>query len=226
MHHFPYERSRYVWTRPHRCKSLCASITAACKVSLRQVWALIQPHIRETRKTAQDPFGHQRDSTLTYTTRTHKHRDLLPSFCGRASTASCFGTSAEKVPLHISSGKQAEQMLHAQFQNADLSLRLAPHLTGRPAPARYSHYGCLQWQTRLWTGSEPPSAFSETKPGWFPLSGLGLHTWSSQMNNVIYMHTHSFIQYWWYWSRCDKMTKAADRTHGEKLLANSCMACE
>lgn len=48
--------------------------------------------------------------------------------------ASCFGTSAEKVPLHISSGKQAEQMLRAKSQSTNISAALTPHLTEPSRP--------------------------------------------------------------------------------------------
>lgn len=59
----------------------------------------------------------------------HTNTKIYCIFVGRASKASCFGTSAEKVPLHISSGKQAEQMLRAESQ----STALTPHLTEPPA---------------------------------------------------------------------------------------------
>lgn len=89
---------------------------------------------------------------------THTHTQNLrfnAVFVGRASKASCFGTSAEKVPLHNSSGKQAEQMLRTESQSTDLSAGLTPHLTEPPAPPPYSHYVWLQWQTLLRAGWEP-----------------------------------------------------------------------
>lgn len=47
------------------------------KVSLQQVWALIQTQIRETRKTIHDPFGHLMCSNYTLT-----HWDLMPFLLG------------------------------------------------------------------------------------------------------------------------------------------------
>lgn len=106
------------------------------KVSLQQVWASIQPQFRETRQTAHEPFGFSVCGNSTHT----QMLRFTAVFVGSATMASCFGTSAEKVPLHISSGKQAEQMQHAKSQNTNISAALTPHLTEPPIPAPYSHY--------------------------------------------------------------------------------------
>lgn len=143
------------------------------KVSLQQVWASIQPQIRETRQTAHEPFGFSVCGNFTHI-QTLRFTVL---FVGRATMASCFGTSVEKVPLHISSGKQAEQMLRAKSQSTNISAALTPHLTEPPVPAPYSHYVWLQWQTWLRAGSEPDWVcfYSNTKPEWLSAFGMSFH---------------------------------------------------
>ncbi len=176
---FPmWKRSQCIWTRPHRCKGLLgarlAPMAVVRKVSFQQVWASIQPQIRETRQTAHKPFGFLVCSNSTHTNTHTQTLRFTAVFLGRATIASCFGTSAEKVPLYICSSKQAEQMLRAKSQSTNISAAVTPHLTEPPIPAPYSHYVWLQWQTRLRAGSEPDWVcfYSNMKPEWLSAFGM------------------------------------------------------
>lgn len=175
------------------------------KMSLQQVWALIQTQIRETRKTTHDPFGHWMCSNSTYT-HTHKIWDLMPFLLGGPVKPAVFEHQQRRFHSTILPVNKQSRCC-AQNPKARTSA-LASHpiwQSDRTSCSTTLFSLRLTSVTDTVTGWMRTSLgvcfYSNTKPEWLFIFGISfhppLHIWSLQMleecvNCHYTSYTHTF----------------------------------